>query len=178
MKRVFSVVFMIAILSTMAVVAAIDALPDAEARKKSQGTLNPKYGSDTKRIVCGDMLCSEIAHGKSAQSHMKDKSDSAHGAKDMSTPVRTQVGPVSIDSIYGASIQNTDVNRHSGTVTVSLNAVDDGKVKVNVPSMIKDVFMVLVDGEEWDDAFVEGNQVKVYFHAGAEKIEIIGNVIG
>jgi len=35
--------------------------------------------------------------------------------------------------------------------------------------------MVIVDGEEWDDAHIDDNDVKFYFFAGIEKIEIIGN---
>jgi len=34
--------------------------------------------------------------------------------------------------------------------------------------------MVLVDGEEWDDSEINGNEITVMFLAGAEKIEIIG----
>jgi len=34
--------------------------------------------------------------------------------------------------------------------------------------------MVLVDGEEWDDVEINGNEVTVSFPAGTEEIEIIG----
>ena len=34
--------------------------------------------------------------------------------------------------------------------------------------------MVLVDGEEWDDAEINGNEITVMFLAGAEEIEIFG----
>ena len=55
-----------------------------------------------------------------------------------------------------------------------IDAFDDGSIKIDA-SQLSIVDMVLVDGEEWDDAYVHGNMVKVYFLAGAEKIEIIGN---
>jgi len=45
----------------------------------------------------------------------------------------------------------------------------------SLPHSIQDVFMVIVDGEEWDDAYIDDNDVKFYFFAGIEKIEIIGN---
>jgi predicted secreted protein with PEFG-CTERM motif len=37
--------------------------------------------------------------------------------------------------------------------------------------------MVLVDGEEWDDVEINGNEVTVMFLAGAETIEIIGTFV-
>ncbi len=37
--------------------------------------------------------------------------------------------------------------------------------------------MVLVDGEEWDDVEIAGNDVTVMFPAGTEKIEIIGTFV-
>ncbi len=37
--------------------------------------------------------------------------------------------------------------------------------------------MVLVDGEEWDDVEIDGNQITVEFPAGTEEIEIIGTFV-
>ena len=37
--------------------------------------------------------------------------------------------------------------------------------------------MVLVDGQEWDDVEISGNEVKVMFPTGAEKIEVIGTFV-
>ena len=37
--------------------------------------------------------------------------------------------------------------------------------------------MILVDGEEWDDVEIDGNNVTVMFPAGAEMIEIIGTFV-
>ncbi|MDH3854240.1 MAG: PEFG-CTERM sorting domain-containing protein, partial [Nitrosopumilus sp.] len=39
------------------------------------------------------------------------------------------------------------------------------------------IFMVLVDGEEWDDVEIVANKVTVMFPAGAETIEIIGTYV-
>ena len=66
--------------------------------------------------------------------------------------------------------------RNNGGINQCIH--DDGKIKLNLPSGISEAFMVIVDGEEWNDAYIDGNHVKVYFHAGAEKIEIIGNSSG
>jgi predicted secreted protein with PEFG-CTERM motif len=37
--------------------------------------------------------------------------------------------------------------------------------------------MVLVDGQEWDDVEISGNQVTVMFPAGTEKIEVLGTFV-
>lgn len=168
MKSVFSVTFMIAILATMAVVSGVEIMPEAEAFKKGQGVYNSKYGSATKGIVCGDRLCSEI-------SNMKSSSDRSYPQKNSSSDVVTYTGSDLIESISGATMIDTSVDKQSGTMVISINAQDDGKIKLNLPSGINEAFMVIVDGEEWDDAYIDGNHIKVYFHAGTEKIEVIGN---
>ena len=169
MKHVFYVTFMIAIIATMAVVTALDTIHEAEAFKKSQGVYNPKYGSDTKGIVCGDRLCSDVKSvGSSNTSIVKPNSSS----------VSIPTGEISVDSVMGAMIKNTEMNKQLGTIVVSIESQDDGNIVLNLPSTINDVFVVIVDGEEWDDAHVDGNKIHVYFYAGAEKIEILGNVLG
>ena len=67
------------------------------------------------------------------------------------------------------------LDKRAGVIAISIQSQDDGKIKLDIPSAIKDVFMVLVDGEEWDDAYVNGDKVNVYFYAGTEQIEIIGD---
>ena len=41
------------------IVASVDLIQDADAIK-SKGNSTPRYGSQTKNLVCGDRLCSEI----------------------------------------------------------------------------------------------------------------------
>jgi len=53
------VVFSIAILLTVTVVASIDLIQTADAAK-SKGTTTQKFGSATKSQVCGDRLCSDV----------------------------------------------------------------------------------------------------------------------
>lgn len=172
--KILYVGFMIAILASMAVVAAIDMNPDAEARKKGQGVLNTKYGSDTKRIVCGDILCSEITTSEMPSKQSSQTTETKIKPPTMSKPTNG----ISVDSIMGATVKQTNIDAQSNIVTMSLNSTDDGEITVTLPSIVKDVFMVIVDGEEWDDVYIQGNEVKIYFYAGAEKIEIIGNVLG
>lgn len=59
MNKQLAVVFSIAILLTVTVVASIDLSQTADA-VKAKGTTTQKYGSATKSQVCGDRLCSEI----------------------------------------------------------------------------------------------------------------------
>ena len=37
--------------------------------------------------------------------------------------------------------------------------------------------MVLVDGQEWNDVEISGNEVTVMFPAGTEKIEVVGTFV-
>ncbi len=168
-KHVFSVSFMIAILATMAIVTGTGMLPEAEAFKKANGTFNPKYGSDTKGIVCGDQLCYKIKN-------VSNTSDIRSASHSESSPVYASW--VSIQSMNGAQLVDTQVDRNSDTVTVLIDAQEEGKVILNLSPNIEDAFMVIVDGEEWDDAHIDGNDVNVFFHAGTEKIEIIANISG
>ncbi|MGH1520789.1 MAG: hypothetical protein ACRBB2_00180 [Nitrosopumilus sp.] len=159
---------MIVIITTMAVVTALDTIPEAKAFKKSQVVYNPKYGSDTKEIVCGDRLYFDVKSvGSSNTSIVKPNLSS----------VSMSTGEISVDSVMGAMIKNTEMNEQLGTIVVSLESQDDGNIMLNLPSTINDVFMVIDDGEELDDAHVEGNKIHVHFYAGAEKIEILGNVL-
>ena len=164
--------------------------------KKATGTYQQKYGLETKGVVCGDRLCSEVASGpnvsetgkymekleyryamlddgsKKHTDEMRDHGSKKHG-ESMKDHGYKKHGSTS-DSITGAVLQSNNFDRASGTVTVVIDAFDDGSIKINVPQL-STVDMVLVDGEEWDDVYLHGNMVKVYFLAGAEKIEIIGN---
>jgi len=63
---------------------------------------------------------------------------------------------------------------NSLTLQISTDGMD-GTLTVNPPTdSIRGIFMVLVDGEEWDDVEINGNQVTVDFPAGTTEIEIIG----
>ncbi len=78
-------------------------------------------------------------------------------------------------SIEGATVTSASFNKDDKSLRLVLNANDDGMITVN-PSTdaIRGIFMVLVDGEEWDDVEINGNEVIVSFLAGTEEIEIIG----
>lgn len=170
-KRFATTMFTIALVAVMMIGMQIEPV---DAFKKAQGTHQQKYGSATKHIVCGDRLCSEIgqdetpnvsANTKHVEKSTHDDSIRDHGYKKHSG---------SSDSITGAVLKSNNFDRTSGILTVLIDAFDDGSIKIDTPQF-NTIDMVIVDGEEWDDAYVHGNTVKVYFLAGAEKIEIIGN---
>jgi len=83
--------------------------------------------------------------------------------------------PYSISSgmVTGASINNND-----NSIIVRINADEDGTLTLNPDeSILNGIFMVLVDGQEWNDVEISGNQVTVMFPAGTEKIEVVGTFV-
>ena len=75
--------------------------------------------------------------------------------------------------VTGATI-NTDDN----SIVIDISADDDGTLIVSPSKTVQDgIFMVLVDGEEWDDVEIVANKVTVMFPAGTEQIEIIGTFV-
>jgi len=92
------------------------------------------------------------------------------GASELSTP-RACV-PF---SLTGATATEAWFSSETNSLTVKISSFDDGILTVN-PSTdaIRGIFMVLVDGQEWDDVDINGNEVTVMFPAGTEEIEIIG----
>jgi len=78
-------------------------------------------------------------------------------------------------SITGGTLNRVTVNTNENSLILMISANEDGKITLNPSKNVLDgPFMVLVDGEQWDDAEIKGNEITVMFLAGAEKIEIIG----
>ena len=78
-------------------------------------------------------------------------------------------------SISGATITGALFSSETNSLTVKISSFDDGTLTVDPSSdAIRGIFMVLVDGQEWDDVDINGNEVTVMFPAGTEEIEIIG----
>ncbi len=81
-------------------------------------------------------------------------------------------------TIEGGTVTDAKINMNDKSIILKINAPADGKLTLNPSSKVIDgIFLVLVDGEEWDDATINGNKVEVMFPAGAEKIEIIGTFV-
>ena len=81
-------------------------------------------------------------------------------------------------SITGGVVTGTSVNTDDNSLIVMINAKEDGTLTLTPSKKVLDgAFMVLVDGEEWDDVEMDGNKISVMFLAGAEEIEIIGTFV-
>ncbi|MHA7647839.1 PEFG-CTERM sorting domain-containing protein [Nitrosopumilus sp. S4] len=83
-------------------------------------------------------------------------------------------------SITGGTVTSAKINTNDKSIVISINAKDDGTLTVTPAKSVQDgIFMVLVDGEEWDDVQIDKvtNKVTIMFLAGAEKIEIIGTFV-
>ena len=80
--------------------------------------------------------------------------------------------------ISGGHVISATVNTNDNSVIINIDSDDDGTLTISPStSTQKGIFMVLVDGEESDDAEINGNTVIVPFNAGAEEIEIIGTFV-
>jgi len=81
-------------------------------------------------------------------------------------------------SISGGMVTGVTLNTDDNTIVISINAEDDGILTINPSKTVADgIFMVLVDGEEWDDVEIVNNKVTIMFPAGAEQIEVIGTYV-
>ncbi len=81
-------------------------------------------------------------------------------------------------SISGAIVVGGMLNTNNKSIVININAEDDGTLTINPETTVIDgIFMILVDGEEWDDVEIDGNKVTVMFPAGTEQIEIIGTFV-
>jgi predicted secreted protein with PEFG-CTERM motif len=81
-------------------------------------------------------------------------------------------------SITGGMVTGADINDNDNSIIVRISADEDGEITLNPSTKtIGGIFMVLVDGEEWDDVTIDGNEVTIMFPAGAEEIEIIGTFV-
>ncbi|MFB5607006.1 MAG: PEFG-CTERM sorting domain-containing protein [Candidatus Nitrosomaritimum yanchengensis] len=81
-------------------------------------------------------------------------------------------------SITGGVVTGTSVNTDDNSLIVMINASEDGTLTLTPSKKVLDgAFMVLVDGQEWDDVEWDGNKISIMFFAGTEKIEIIGTFV-
>ena len=81
-------------------------------------------------------------------------------------------------SISGGMVTGATLNTNENSIIININAEDDGTLTITPSKTVQDgIFMVLVDGEEWDDVEIIGNEVTVMFPAGTELIEIIGTFV-
>ncbi|MGY5150637.1 MAG: PEFG-CTERM sorting domain-containing protein [Candidatus Nitrosopumilus sp. bin_68KS] len=108
------------------------------------------------------------------------------GGEATSKPTPTACGPNQITAsgqcipftINGGVVKSATLNTNDKSIVINIDAKSDGTLTVTPSKKVQDgIFMVLVDGQEWDDVEIDGNKVTVMFLAGAEKIEIIGTFV-
>ncbi|MGY5146490.1 MAG: PEFG-CTERM sorting domain-containing protein [Candidatus Nitrosopumilus sp. bin_7KS] len=81
-------------------------------------------------------------------------------------------------TISGGMVTGASLNTNDNSIVIMINAENDGTLTITpTKTTIDGIFMVLVDGQEWDDVEIVANKVTVKFLAGAEKIEIIGTYV-
>ncbi len=81
-------------------------------------------------------------------------------------------------SISGGTVTGARPNTNDNSIVISISSTEPGTLTINPSSdVLGGIFMVLVDGEEWDDVEIDGNQITVEFPAGTEEIEIIGTFV-
>ena len=81
-------------------------------------------------------------------------------------------------SISGGMVTSATLNTNDNSIIININADDDGTLTITPSKTVQDgIFMVLVDGEEWDDVEIVANKVTIMFPAGAEQIEVIGTFV-
>ena len=100
------------------------------------------------------------------------------------TPSKCSTNEITADgqcipfTISGGVVKSATINTNDKSIVINIDAKEDGKLTVTPSKKVQDgIFMILVDGEQWDDVEIDGNKVTIMFLAGAEKIEIIGTFV-
>ena len=135
-------------------------------------TIRVNYGSLDNKVTV------ELTGGV-AQGHTGHSDDEMHHSdvECGSNEVAIHDACTSYD-ISGGHVISATVNTNDNSVIINIDADDDGTLTISPStSTQKGIFMVLVDGEESDDAEINGNTVTVPFFAGTEQIEIIGTFV-
>jgi len=81
-------------------------------------------------------------------------------------------------SITGATVSSSSLNTKNKSIVIMLSDSDEGTLAITPSTnIIKGISLVLVDGQEWDDVTISGNDVTIMFPAGTEEIEVIGTFV-
>lgn len=81
-------------------------------------------------------------------------------------------------SITGATVSSSSLDTKNKSIVIMLSDSDEGTLAIKPSTdIIKGISLVLVDGQEWDDVTISGNDVTIMFPAGTEEIEVIGTFV-
>ena len=138
-------------------------------------TIQVNYGSLDNNVTVeldGGVAVAEkthIDHGDDTMHH----DDAECGSSEVSIG-----GNCTSYDISGGQVTSATVNLDDNSVIINIQAMDDGVLTISPSESTQSgIFMVLVDGEESDDAEINGNTVIVPFGAETEQIEIIGTFV-
>jgi predicted secreted protein with PEFG-CTERM motif len=81
-------------------------------------------------------------------------------------------------SITGATVSSSSLNTKNKSIVIMLSNSNEGTLHLTPSAdIIKGISRILVDGQEWDNVSINGNDVTVLFPAGTQKIEVIGTFV-
>ena len=81
-------------------------------------------------------------------------------------------------SITGATVSSSSINTKNKSIMIMLSNSEDGTLDIKPSTdIIKGISLVLVDGQQWDDVTISGNDVTIMLPAGTEEIEVIGTSV-
>ena len=178
----------VTVMSPMASLVTIDQFNVAndgsyETTMSTAGNLWKYDGTYTIKVNYGS-LDNNVKVELSGGVEVVEKKHMEHGDKEMHHDDECGSSEVSIGGnctsydISGGHVESATVNLDDNSVVINIHAMDDGVLTISPStSTQKGIFMVLVDGEESDDAEINGNTVIVPFGAETEQIEIIGTFV-
>ena len=138
-------------------------------------TIKVNYGSLDNKVTVE--LNGGVAVPEKTQTDHSDK-EMHHEDVDCGSSEVNVGGNCTSYDISGGHVISATVNTNDNSFIINIDADDDGTLTISPStSTQKGIFMVLVDGEESDDAEINGNTVIVPFNAGTEEIEIIGTFV-
>jgi predicted secreted protein with PEFG-CTERM motif len=81
-------------------------------------------------------------------------------------------------NISGATVSGSSIDKDSNAIVIKLATSNEGTLTINPSNeIIQGISLILVDGQQWDDVTISGNEVTVTFPAGTEKIEVLGTSV-
>ena len=138
-------------------------------------TIEVNYGSLDNNVKV--QLTGGVAVAENTQTDHSDK-EMHHDDVDCGSSEVNVGGNCTSYDISGGHVISATVNTNDNSFIINIDSDDDGTLTISPStSTQKGIFMVLVDGEESDDAEINGNTVIVPFNAGTEQIEIIGTFV-
>ena len=149
---------------------------DVDANELVSLTLNEDINSSSVGFVLfseSDKFYSDVIDVKIPTPQLRTNLDTTCGSSEVNVG-----GNCTSYDISGGHVISATVNTNDNSFIINIDADDDGTLTISPStSTQKGIFMVLVDGEESDDAEINGNTVIVPFNAGTEEIEIIGTFV-